>query len=59
MERAYCTKYSLVSAPSNGFSKYSDKILQQDATALYSPSWLGTGFCGHPCPQIAEYQAEY
>ena len=34
MERAYCTKYSLVSAPSNGFSKYSDKILLPDATAL-------------------------
>ena len=26
MKRAYCTNCSLVSAPSNGFSKYSDKV---------------------------------
>ena len=53
-------KNSLVSAPSNGFSKYSDIVdARTNATALYTPSRRDTGFCGHPCPQIAGYRADY
>ena len=44
----------LCRASSNGFSKYSDKIMAADATARYSPSGLISGFSGRPCPEIAE-----
>ena len=30
-----------------------------DATALYSPSGLISGFAGHPCPAIAALMTEY
>ncbi|MDE6747793.1 MAG: hypothetical protein K2K21_01825, partial [Lachnospiraceae bacterium] len=42
-----------------GFSKYSDDAVKAYATARHSPSGLSAGFSGHPCPEIAEYPAEY
>ena len=42
-----------------GFSKYSGDVVNRDATARNSPSGLSAGFSGHPCPEIAGYQAEY
>ena len=42
-----------------GFSKYSDGVVETDATARHSPSGLTTGFSGHPCPEIAGYRTEY
>lgn len=43
----------------NGFSKYFGKAVAADANAQYSPSGLKLGFSGHPCPEIAVFQAKY
>ena len=40
-------------APSHGFSGNSGEAEAADAVARHSPSGLGAGFMGHPCPITA------
>jgi len=47
-------KSSLVSAPSYGFSKYSDRVMKDERNRPLRASVHDSGFSGHPCPEISD-----